>query len=62
MTEASAREMMKKIGAREYFETSAKENKGVKELFEEAARLAWGGPSSDSESGPGCFNDNCVLL
>ena len=61
MTDAAAREMMKKIGAREYFETSAKENKGVKELFEEAARLAWGGPSSDSEPGPGCF-DNCVLL
>ena len=61
MTEAAAREMMKKIGAREYFETSAKENKGVKELFEEAARLAWGGSSSDSERGPGCF-DTCVLL
>ena len=41
MTEAEAQAMAKKIGAQGYFKTSAKENQGVKELFDEAARLAW---------------------
>ena len=40
MTKADAEAMATKIGARGYFETSAKENQGVKEVFEEAARLA----------------------
>merc|ERR1712233_102649 len=40
VTEAEAKEMAKKIGARGYFETSAKENQGVQEVFEEAAKLA----------------------
>ena len=40
MTKAEAEEMAKKIGAKGYFETSAKENQGVQEVFEEAAKLA----------------------
>ena len=40
MTKAEAEEMAKKIGAEGYFETSAKENQGVQEVFEEAAKLA----------------------
>merc|ERR1712212_465329 len=40
VTEAAAKEMATKIGAKGYFETSAKENKGVMEVFEEAARIA----------------------
>jgi len=41
VTESEAQEMATKIGAQGYFKTSAKENQGVKELFDEAARLAW---------------------
>ena len=41
MTKAAAEEMATKIGAKGYFETSAKENEGVKEVFEEAARIAF---------------------
>merc|ERR1719339_623413 len=40
VTKAAAEEMATKIGAKGYFETSAKENQGVKEVFEEAARIA----------------------
>ena len=40
MTETAARAMADKIGAVGYFETSAKENEGVKELFGEAVQLA----------------------
>ena len=40
MTEEAAKEMANKIGAQGYFETSAKENLGVREVFEEAARIA----------------------
>ena len=40
MTKAAAEEMATKIGAKGYFETSAKENQGVKKVFEEAARIA----------------------
>ena len=42
MTEEAAKEMAKKIGAKGYFETSAKENQGVQELFAEAIKLACG--------------------
>merc|ERR1711990_574220 len=41
VTKAAAEEMATKIGAKGYFETSAKENEGVKEVFEEAARIAF---------------------
>ena len=40
MTEAEAQAMAKKIGARGYFKTSAKNNEGVREVFETAARAA----------------------
>ena len=57
MTDAQAKEMAKKIGA-EYFETSAKQNQGVAEVFAEAAKLAW--KSDDGENnGSSCC---CVLV
>ena len=47
MTEAEAQATAKRIGAQGYFKTSALNNQGVKELFEEAAMLAWRGSPSD---------------
>ena len=41
VTDERAKAVAKAIGAREYFETSAKTNTGVKEVFEAAARLAF---------------------
>ena len=40
MTEEAAKKMADKIGAKGYFETSAKDNQGVQELFAEAIKLA----------------------
>ena len=59
VTKAQAEEMAKKIGAEGYFETSAKENLGVKEVFEEAARLACEGADPKPKSGP---FDCCVIV
>ena len=58
MTKADAEAMATKIGARGYFETSAKENQGVREVFEEAAKLACEGP--DRKKDPGCW-DKCSI-
>ena len=59
VTDAQAKEMASKIGAKGYFETSAKENLGVKEVFEEAARLACEGADPKPNSGP---FDCCVIV
>ena len=59
VTEAEAEEMAKKIGAKGYFETSAKENLGVAEVFAQAAKLAWLEDGSDSSPGP---FDCCVIV
>ena len=59
VTEAQAKEMAKKIGALGYFETSAKENLGVKEVFEEAARLAC--EVAEPRPAPGPF-PCCVIV
>ena len=45
VTDERAKAVAKAIGAREYFETSAKTNTGVKEVFEAAARLAFEVPA-----------------
>ena len=58
VTKAAAEEMRKKIGAKGYFETSAKENQGVKELLEEAIRLSCAGDLKGSKNdSSGC----CVI-
>ena len=54
VTDAQAKEMAKKIGA-EYFETSAKQNQGVAEVFAEAAKLAW-------KSAADKKTDSCCVL
>merc|ERR1712055_1050708 len=59
VTDAQAKEMATKIGAKGYFETSAKENLGGKEVFEEAARLACEGAAPKPKSGP---FDCCVIV
>ena len=51
--------MAKAIGAREYFETSAKTNTGVKEVFEAAARLAF---ESKPSGAPGGLCDKCIII
>ena len=55
MTETAARAMAEKIGAVGYFETSAKENQGVKELFAEAVQLALTRPEESSGSSGCCI-------
>ena len=51
-----AEEVAELIGARGYFETSAKTNTGVNELFEEAAKIVFEAvPSTE----PGC---KCVII
>ena len=45
VTDEKAKAVARAIGAREYFETSAKSNTGVKEVFEAAARLAFEVPA-----------------
>ena len=54
VTKAAAEEMAKKIGAKGYFETSAKENQGVQELFAEAIKLACGQPDPTEKPTPCC--------
>ena len=56
MTEEAAKKMADKIGAKGYFETSAKDNQGVQELFAEAIKLACAQPDNLTE--PGCC---CVI-
>ena len=46
MTSDEAISVAKQIGALGYFETSAKENQGVYELFSEAAKIAFAVPKS----------------
>ena len=58
VTQAAAEEMAKKIGAQGYFETSAKENQGVKELLEEAIRLSCAGDLQGSKKDS---NGCCVI-
>lgn len=61
VTEEEGKAMAHKINALGYFETSAKENKGVQEVFERAARasiglglgLGSGGPTSGNWQGGG---------
>ena len=57
MTETAARAMADKIGAVGYFETSAKENEGVKELFAEAVQLALTRPEENKKGSSGC----CII-
>ena len=52
VSEERAQEVAKLIGAKGYFETSAKDNLGVQELFVEAIKLAFeGGDSKDDSTG-----------
>ena len=59
VTDERAKAVAKAIGAREYFETSAKTNTGVKEVFEAAARLAFES-KPPGESGGLC--DKCIII
>ena len=64
MAHEEAMEMAKKIGAKRYFEVSAKENQGVIELFEEAVKLACKTPvklqsKAERDSRAGCC---CVII
>ena len=57
MTETAARAMADKIGAVGYFETSAKENEGVKQLFAEAVQLALTRQEEKKNGSSGC----CII-
>lgn len=57
VTKAAAEEMAKKIGAKGYFETSAKENEGVQELFAEAIKLVCAEDTGNKDDSTGC----CVI-
>ena len=57
MTEEAAKKMADKIGAKGYFETSAKDNQGVQELFAEAIKLVCA-PKPDPKPDSGCC---CVI-
>ena len=54
VSEEKAEEVAKLIGAKGYFETSAKTNTGVNELFEEAAKIGFGEVSNVKDSGCKC--------
>ena len=59
MSDEDAQEMAKLIGAKGYFETSAKTNTGVNEVFEEAAKLVFqSGPSERREG----LCDSCLII
>ena len=53
-----AEEMARQIGAKGYFETSAKTNTGVNEVFEAAAKIAFETPSNQ-DSG---ICSKCVII
>ena len=55
-----AREVAKEIGAEGYYETSAKTNTGVNEVFEAAAKIVFE-KNGTSDTGPGLC-DNCVII
>merc|ERR1712037_871734 len=57
VTEEAAKKMADKIGAKGYFETSAKDNQGVQELFAEAIKLVCA-PKPDPKPDSGCC---CVI-
>merc|ERR1712037_55635 len=50
-------DLAKKIGAKGYFETSAKENEGVQELFAEAIKLVCAEDTGNKDDSTGC----CVI-
>ena len=58
VSDEDAQEMAKLIGAKGYFETSAKTNTGVDELFEAAAKIVFEA-GSNQDPGP-C--SKCVII
>ena len=54
-----ARKVAEEIGAEGYYETSAKTNTGVNEVFEAAAKLAF--ESGPTVRGKGLF-DRCAII
>ena len=59
VSEEAAKAMARKIGALGYFETSAKTNTGVNEVFEEAAKLVFQSGPSESREG---LCDCCLII
>ena len=55
-----AREVAEEIGAEGYYETSAKTNTGVNEVFEAAAKIVFE-KSGTSQPATGLC-DNCVII
>ena len=54
MSEEKAQEVAKLIGAKGYFETSAKTNTGVNEVFEAAAKIVFESGAEPEPSGCQC--------
>merc|ERR1711934_88780 len=57
VTEEAAKKMADKIEAKGYFETSAKNNQGVQELFAEAIKLVCAEDTGNKDDSTGC----CVI-